>query len=241
MEQLFRQWLTNTRRLQQTTANSYASAINQISEHYSENTNTQTNIYTVQDQNTISQIAHDYSQAGRFSDFGYEQHSRYRAAISRYSEFFVHNNNPNEEQKNNVIEEDTNEEAEQINTNFAYEKDLQTTLCAQISELFPGYRIFGELNTGIEYSIGGRRIDVLLEEINSGNLLAVELKSGVADYKVFGQISMYMGLLQNNFPDKSISGVIVSGTIHESLRQACETTNRIELKIYRMSIELENA
>jgi len=177
MEQLFKQWLTNTRGLQQATANSYASAINQISEHYSTNTNTQTNIYSVQDQNTISQIAHDYSQAGRFSEFGYEQHSRYRAAISRYSEFFVHHNNDNEEQENDYIE-DTNEKTEQISTNFSYEKDLQTTLCAQITELFPGYRIFGELNTGVEYSIGGRKIDVLLEEINSDNLLAVELKSG---------------------------------------------------------------
>jgi len=172
MEQLFKNWLVNTRGLQQATANSYASAINQISEHYSTNTNAQINIYTIQDQNTVSQIACDYNQAGRFSEFGYEQHSRYRAAISRYSEFFVHHNNT-DEQQNNFIEESEIEEGGQLNTNFAYEKDLQTTLCAQITELFPGHRIFGELNTGIEYSIGGRRIDVLLEEINSDNLLAV--------------------------------------------------------------------
>ena len=73
------------------------------------------------------------------------------------------------------------------------------------------------------------------------NRAIVELKSGVADFKVFGQISMYIGLLQKQFANKSISGVIVAGTIDASLRQACEITDKIELKIYRMSIELENA
>ena len=113
-------------------------------------------------------------------------------------------------------------------------------MCYQVSELFPSYQIFGENNSGIEYSINGRRIDVLLEQENTGNLLAVELKTGVADYKVFGQISMYLGLLQREFPNKSISGVIVAGVIHESLKQACEITVKVDLKTYRMNIELEN-
>jgi len=94
---------------------------------------------------------------------------------------------------------------------------------------------------GVEYSIGGKRIDVLLEHLGSKNLLVVELKSGMADYKVFGQIAMYMGLLQKQFLNKEISGVIVAGSIDDGLRYACETTSRISLKIYRMSIELEDA
>ena len=63
----------------------------------------------------------------------------------------------------------------------------------------------------------------------------------MADYRVFGQISMYIGLLQNQFPEKEITGVIVAGTIHESLMQACEITDKVSLKVYRMSIELEDA
>lgn len=238
MEQQYKNWLLHVRGVQSVTANSYANAMNQISEHYSQNTNTQTNIFEIADQNKISEIAQDYSQAGRFSEFGYGQHSRFRAAISRYSEFFVHHN----DRENGVTEEQSeNYNQKEPATNFAYEKDLQTTLCAQISELFPGYRIFGQHNTGIEYSIGGRRIDVLLEDIETSDLVAVELKSGLADYKVFGQISMYLGLLQNQFPDKTITGVIVAGAIHESLMQACETTDRVSLKVYRMSLELEKA
>lgn len=125
--------------------------------------------------------------------------------------------------------------------NFAYEKDLQTALYSHISELFPRYRIFGGLGIGVEYSIGGRRIDVLLEHEENESLMVVELKSGEADFKVFGQISMYIGLLKMQFPERNISGVIVAGSIDESLVQACEITDKISLKTYRMSIELEDA
>ncbi len=52
---------------------------------------------------------------------------------------------------------------------------------------------------------------------------------------------MYIGLLQRQFPEKTISGVIVAGNIDESLVQACETSEKIFLKTYRMSIELEDA
>ena len=243
MEQQFKNWLIQRGYSETGAATSYSKAINQISEHYSQNSGQELNIYAITNQETISQIAHDYSQAGRFSDFGYKQHGRYRAAISRYSEFFVHRNEqPNTEDDAQSIEDILQtQESEPHQNNFAYERDLQTTLCAQISELFPGYKIYGKSNLGVEFSIGGRRIDVLLEHLETGNLLAVELKSGKADFRVFGQISMYIGLLQNQFPDKNISGVIVAGEIDDSLRQACEITDKVELKIYRMSIELENA
>ncbi len=95
-------------------------------------------------------------------------------------------------------------------------------------------------NLGIEYVIGNRRLDVVLEHIKTSDLLIIELKSGMADYKVFGQISMYIGLLQKEFPDRKINGVVIAGSIDESLRNACETTNRIKIQVYRMNLELED-
>ncbi len=243
MEQQFKSWLIKRGYSETGAANSYSRAIPKISDHYSHNTGERIDIFTIKDQTRVSQIAHDYSQSGRFSSFGYEQHGRYRAAISRYAEFFVHNNQIVSSNTEIKSEEEQNQEgdSETPQTNFAYERDLQTTLCAQVSELFPSYKIFGESNLGVEYSIGGRRIDVLLEKDETGDLLAVELKLGTADFKVFGQISMYLGLLESQFPEKNISGVIVAGSIDESLRQACSITDKVSLKIYRMSIELENA
>ena len=84
---------------------------------------------------------------------------------------------------------------------------------------------------------------IIAEVIATSSLKAsaVELKSGTADFKAFGQISMYLGLLNKHFTEKSVSGVIIAGRIDESLRQACEITDKVSLKIYRMSIELEDA
>lgn len=239
MEEKFKQWLVQSGK--PSAATNYPNAIHDISRHYSTETGVTINIYEIQDQNLISEIAHDYKQDGRFSQFGYKQHARYRNAIARYSEFFVTQDTfyNQESEQPNIDASERRDEIERIN--FSYERDLQTTLCSQISELFPKHKIYGENNLGVEYSIQGRRIDVLLEHVENKSLLAVELKSGTADFKVFGQISMYLGLLQNKFADTEISGVIIAGSIHESLQQACLITNKIELKIYRMSLELEDA
>lgn len=234
MEQQFRDWLIKQGK--PSAAKNYPQAINLVSQHFSKATRQKINIYEVTDQVLISEIAHAYSQSGKFSDYGYEQHSRFRAAINRYAEFFV------QYQKPEILSPDVEEEeVASPETNFAYEKDLQTAICAHISELFPGYNIFGGNATGIEYLIEGKRIDILLEEAGSGALLAVELKSGVADFRVFGQVSMYMGLLMAKFPERKVSGVIVAGSVDPGLKHACTTTDKVGLKVYRMSVELDDA
>jgi hypothetical protein len=237
-EQEFRNWLI--RRGYTGAAQSYPRAIHIISEHYSTATGVPTDIYSISDQHRISEIAHDYGQAGRFSAFGYEQNGRFRAAIRRYAEFVSEpHHSAATSLRPDAIEEGPPESLEP--TNFAYEKDLQRTLCAQVAELFPEHRIFGGTTVGVEYSIGGRRIDVLLEHEATSALLVVELKSGIADFRTFGQVSMYIGLLQAQFPDRTISGVVVAGSIDDSLRQAASTTTRVSLKVYRMSLELDDA
>lgn len=240
MKAMFESWLL--KRGNKGAATSYPKAINQISDHYSKRTDEQIDIYKVIDQNKISEIARDYSQSGKFSEFGYEQHGRYRAAIRRYSDFFVESRGEEHDIDEIPIQENEFEKNDSdSSTNFAYEKDLQTALCSHISELFPDYHIYGGLSIGVEYSIGGKRIDVLLEHQQSKDLLVVELKSREADFKVFGQISMYIGLLSRQFPERNIIGVIVAGSIDDSLVQACEITDKVSLKAYRMGIELEDA
>lgn len=240
MEGMFKNWLL--KRGNKGAANSYPKAINHISEHYSKQNGEIVDIYKLKDQNKISEIARDYSQSGKFSEFGYEQHGRYRAAIGRYSDFFVESRGKEYEPGISEMDEQVVDSVEtDASNNFAYEKDLQTALCSHISELFPEYHIFGGLGIGVEYSIGGRRIDVLLEHEKTRDLLVVELKSGEADFKVFGQISMYIGILSRQFPERKIFGVIVAGSIDDSLVQACAITDKVSLKTYRMSIELEGA
>ncbi|WP_180839402.1 endonuclease NucS domain-containing protein, partial [Vibrio parahaemolyticus] len=76
---------------------------------------------------------------------------------------------------------------------------------------------------GVEFQVATRRIDVLLEHKVDNSLLVIELKSGKADFKVFGQLSMYMALVQREFPNRIIKGVIIAGEIEDSLSQAAET------------------
>lgn len=124
-------------------------------------------------------------------------------------------------------------------TNFSYEKDLKTSMISQISELFPEYKIYGDNNEGVEYLVGSKRIDILLEK-DDGGLLAIELKSGTANYKVFGQLSMYLGLLMDEFPEKEIKGCIIAGKIDNTLKSATKTTQLISLKTYKMRLELQD-
>ena len=140
------------------------------------------------------------------------------------------------------LKQSIEEEIENIEVwnNFSYERDLKNSMINQITELFPKYKIFGENNEGVEYLVDGKRIDILLEK-NDGSLLAVELKSGTANYKVFAQISLYLGLLMDRFPEKEIKGCIVAGEIDNTLKIATKTNKSIKLKTYKMKLELQNA
>ena len=242
----FKQWLIRTGRL--AAANSYPRSVNQISEHYSEQTGDNISIYDISDQEEISRIAGLYKQDGRFSEFGYKYNGLYRNAIARFSEFVAdelsgdNSENSDESQPPNTTESLPGtifaQKADFASANFGYERDLQTVFCAQISALFPGYNIVGR-----EHQIRGKRIDVLLEHADNGDLLVVELKAGKADAAVFGQISMYIGMLQKQpgLADRKIKGVIIANAIDDGLLYACKTNPKISVKTYRMSIELEDS
>jgi hypothetical protein len=122
---------------------------------------------------------------------------------------------------------------------FSYEKDLQDSLFLQAKELFPGYEVFGNNVEGKEYNIYGKKIDLLLENKAENKLLVIEMKAGLADFKVFGQISMYMGPLKKKYPDKEIFGVIIAKEIDDSLKMAISSNEKIKAMTYKVKIALE--
>jgi predicted nuclease of restriction endonuclease-like (RecB) superfamily len=158
-----------------------------------------------------------------------------KAIINKYYMDFLHNydNQNGEEEPIDGMEED------RMVNYFSYEKDLQNSLISQAEELFPGYKIFGNNGEGIEYNINGKKIDLLLENANEKKLLIVELKAGLADYKVCGQIQMYMGPLMQNHQDKEILGVIIAGEIDDSLKMAILANKQIKTMTYKMKLTLE--
>jgi predicted nuclease of restriction endonuclease-like (RecB) superfamily len=225
------------------TINSYISSLNGISRHYSRNRRPRTDVFRLEagDLDLLREIRIAYNRGGRFENIGDTGHGAYRASINEYVRYITGNN-----QEDVIDDQFINEEegAENIDANdeqirMTYENDLQNAIELQAEELFPGYRIFGN-NEGIQYDINGKRIDLLLEHRTENKLLVVELKAGLADFRVFGQISMYIGPLSQRFPDKEISGIIIAGEIDDSLRYACLTSEKVKLKRYQMRINLED-
>src|SRR5690606_9843941 len=83
MEEKFNSWLVRTEGKLEVTGRSYSRAINRLSEHYSSSTGAPTDIYKV-DVNLLKKIKDSYETTGKFSEFGYESHGLYRAAIKAY-------------------------------------------------------------------------------------------------------------------------------------------------------------
>lgn len=242
---VFQKWLRNNEFKAVQTAYSYTLSIAKISRHFSDQTGQRIDLYTITDLAKLKDIADKYGKLGKYSKFGDLGNGTNRAAINALCRFREANREIimdviSEVDSSYVIAEDAQiieDQENNVTTNFSYEKDLKNAMIYQISDLFPDYKIYGTENEGVEYLVEGKRIDILLEK-NDGSLLVIELKSGIADFKVFGQISMYLGLLLDRFPDKITRGCIISGEIDSTLRSAVKTSDKIDLMTYSMKLEL---
>lgn len=249
MREKFESWMKTKEGKKPNTSYAYANSIEKISRHYSQSTRQSLDIYREKNINLIEKISQDYGIGGRFSQFGNGGNGTIRNAIATYVRFLRNNLSdlelPHQEiptgQEEDPIELETDDdEITSTNFNFTYERDLKNSLINQASQLFPGYAIYGSSQEGIEFLIEGKRIDLLLENVSDKSLLAVELKSGEADFRVFGQISMYLGLLSKRFPDRTAKGIIIAGEINDTLLNACLTTDKISLKTYQMQLTLND-
>ncbi|MGV4529049.1 hypothetical protein [Ornithobacterium rhinotracheale] len=237
MKEIFENWLINIEDKSQQTAYNYKNAITKINKHFFENENKRVDLYEINNPEELQAYVSLYESNGKYSEFGNLGNGTIRAAIKSLHRFLLDPEYLVQNITNSNVEDN---ELFLLNQNFSYEKDLKSSVIYQIKELFPGYEIFGNYNEGVEYSIEGKRIDILLESLDKSNLLAIELKSGLADYKVFGQISMYLGLLTERFPNKKIKGCVIAGEIDKTLKMAVITNPDISLKSYSMKISLND-
>lgn len=248
MKNQFEKWMKEKENKSINTVSSYANSISRISRHYYENTGRDFDLYKITDLKLLRSIENDYGIGGKYSDFGNYGNGTIRNSIATYVRFIEFTKIGQELNSSDKIYfgedvvEDCNSEDKEVsnNYNFTYERDLKYSLVIQAEDLFPGYKIFGNSREGIEYNIEGKRIDLLLENSKENSLLAIELKAGIADFRVFGQVSMYLGLLSKKFPNKTIKGLIIAGEIDETLKNASLITDKIDLKTYKMNLLLEN-
>ena len=190
---------------------------------------------------------HDHFKTQDFKDYSNEKSEdedvkSFEAEKIESHELNYYVYNPVNDEENNLYPVNTNVKAKDGFKDFSnsYEKDIQMSLIYKIDELFPGYRIFGKNKEGINYEINGRTIYLLLENPMENSLLAVEINAGRADYKTFGKVAMYIGMLSKEFPTKFVKGLIISGEIDDSLVNATRITDRIKVKTYQMKLSLRN-
>ncbi|MDX8387466.1 MAG: endonuclease NucS [Ghiorsea sp.] len=221
----FKEYLSE--RLSENSVNSYLSGIKHITKDYG------SDILHITDVNEASKLKDVYGLTGSKRSVGEYGKGTARNAMNKYANFL-------EDQRNLSIADDLSigqageDKSIESSQGFTYERDLHSTLEGQISELFPEHSLVGS-----EYSIEGVRLDLLLEKENE--LLVVELKAGLAKFAVFGQIAMYMGLIQEKFPEHSVSGVIIASDIHKGLEAACRTNPSISCQKYTMKLSLKKA
>ncbi len=221
MQTTFQKWLESQEKKTSNTSYQYANSINRISKHYQESEGKNINLYKITSPKELDFFVELYGKNGKYADFGNKGNGTNRAAIVAYQKFISDTKNFQEQVGTHLKTENS----------FDSEQNLQSALVYQIDTLFPEYTFEAE-----KYRIGGKEIDVLLRK--GDELLAVELKKGEAKFEAFGQISMYVGLLKEKFPNNDIKGCIIANSIDESLAYACSTNSDISLKTYLLKLEL---
>ncbi len=223
MRDKFKEYLAKQGKTQNTIS-SYVAGINHLSKDHG------IDIFTISNSDEVQKVRSMYDLRGSKRTVGDYGRGTARCAMIQY-ENLINDKGSSEHLSAKCLVDDV--ESVNINRTFTYERDLHNTLEAQVPELFPGYELIGS-----EYSVGGVRLDLLLEK--GDQLLVVELKAGVAKYEVFGQISMYMGLIKAENPNHEVYGMVVASEIHQGLMAACSTNPRIRCKTYSMQLHLED-
>ena len=124
---------------------------------------------------------------------------------------------------------------------FAFERDLQNYLVKNLESVESGLKLYHQDGiTGVEYPVGGRRIDILAVD-NQGDLVVIELKVSRGHDRVIGQILRYMGWIKQNLADdeQNVRGIIIAKDISDDLKWACSATQGITLKEYSLSFSLD--
>ncbi len=124
---------------------------------------------------------------------------------------------------------------------FAYEADLRNYLAKNLSIIEPGLKLYQDEGiTGVEFDVGGRRIDILAVDAK-GDLVVIELKVSRGYDRVVGQLMRYMAWILKNQaePGQQVRGVIIARELSQDLLLACSLLTSVQLFEYELSLKLK--
>jgi len=143
----------------------------------------------------------------------------------------------------NVEDHDTDRKDEELldyATEFAREKDLQNYLVKNLGAIEPGLRLYedDEGLSGVEFDVGGRRVDILAIDSNGG-FVVIELKVSKGYDRVVGQTMRYMAWTRDHIANGAdVRGIIVASKITDDLKLAASYVPNIKLFEYVVNFEI---
>ena len=82
------------------------------------------------------------------------------------------------------------------------------------------------------------RIDILAKDKKDGSHVVIELKRNQTSDDTVGQITRYMGWIEENLHDDKVKGIIVAGKYDEKLYYAQKRLKYIEVFLYEVNFKL---
>lgn len=130
-------------------------------------------------------------------------------------------------------------EDEATGSEFAYERDLQNYLAKNLHRIETGLRLYEEEEiSGLEFSAGGRYIDILAVDAQGGYVV-IELKVSRGYDRVIGQLLRYIAWVEKNMdPTRPVRGIIVAKEITEDLKLAASKISGVRLIEYEIEFKL---
>lgn len=176
----------------------------------------------------LDQFIHEHWPDGA-TPWGARRRRKYQEAVRWYE---------NAEREDDAeIDHESAEEAEDLR--FALEEHLRDFLAKNLDRIEKGLRLYQENNvSGIEFSIGGARIDLLAID-ESGKYVVIELKVSQARNKTLGQLLYYMGVIDEHLGNGPCRGMIIASQITPDLIVAASRVQGVTLGRYKMTFVIE--
>ena len=135
------------------------------------------------------------------------------------------------------------DESKEISTEavISLERDLEEYIIRNLNQIESGLELYtNEGITGRQFNTEVGRIDILALDRNS-NFVVIELKAGVANYSVVGQILGYISWVRQNLAEgKEVRGIIIADDFDKKLKYASSEIANILLKRYEVNFTFKD-
>ncbi len=124
---------------------------------------------------------------------------------------------------------------------ISLERDLEEYIVRNLDQIEKGLKLYSkEKVSGRQFNTNIGRIDVLLTD-KDDNFIVLELKAGIANYYVIGQILGYIHEIRQNLANgKEVKGIIIADEFEKRLIAAVSEIPHVSLKKYRVNFAFDD-